>query len=339
LEKKKIFNEYQKNDNNVERIHADAKLIVTHIAKYDNEKIRVFLEDIKLFFNIHNHPEIKIIGKNISSNQNEIRNNSLKKENKRGNFKSDEKSNYDNEYTNYLNKFNIFKSKKSEKDLSQTIDSNYINNRKNDLKYNVFHNSFYDKAKSDNISYIKTCNRQNNKKQLKDERNEKDKETITRFKSTSRSSNFVNNSNAFRSDNYCERYLNIDNNNYIGLCKKIEEKENPYPKNVKEFSIDEYVLKDKDNSNINTSTRINSKNNTSYQSYRRLKQNNVELVTYQDNKIKGNVDNSLTRNDYDYFSKNEINDKFRLNDKDNSIKGLSCEVYKNLKSKYRTKFL
>lgn len=36
-----------------------------HLAKFDKDKIKLYLEDIRLFFNIHNHPEIKIIGQNL----------------------------------------------------------------------------------------------------------------------------------------------------------------------------------------------------------------------------------------------------------------------------------
>lgn len=66
LEKSKIFNhELMNKEDSLGNIQDEAKYIISHLSKFDLEKTRLYIEDLRLFFNVHNHPEIKIIGKNL----------------------------------------------------------------------------------------------------------------------------------------------------------------------------------------------------------------------------------------------------------------------------------
>lgn len=68
-EKSKIFydeNLYQ--EYSIENIHNQARFLVKHFTKLDAEKIKIYVEDMTMFFNIHNHPEIQIVGDNSKKN-------------------------------------------------------------------------------------------------------------------------------------------------------------------------------------------------------------------------------------------------------------------------------
>ncbi len=141
MEKSKTYKDNEISNCNMENIHNYAKLIISHIAKFDTDKVKIFIEDLRLFFNVHNHPEIKIIGRNLPNNTSQV-----KRKNK---CPIQDQEFLDNDSTinkNNYSKFNTDKSrslKESELNLSQTIDSDYLNNRKKKSKDNIFQNNYY----------------------------------------------------------------------------------------------------------------------------------------------------------------------------------------------------
>ena len=48
---------------------------MNHFSKLDGEKIKIYFEDLRLFFNIHNHPEIQINDEDITKKNVFVKNN------------------------------------------------------------------------------------------------------------------------------------------------------------------------------------------------------------------------------------------------------------------------
>ena len=90
--------------------------------KFDKDKIKLYLEDLRLFFYVHNHPEIKIIGQNLpKSLQSNLR--------EKSNFLVQD-DNYDEEDKFNIDKLRIGKEKESQtRDISKNFNASKVTNK------------------------------------------------------------------------------------------------------------------------------------------------------------------------------------------------------------------
>jgi hypothetical protein len=70
IEKSKLYKGIH-DDYNLKNSHDDSRYLISHLAKFDADKLKIYIEDLRLFFNVHRHPEIKIIGRNLPNAQRE----------------------------------------------------------------------------------------------------------------------------------------------------------------------------------------------------------------------------------------------------------------------------
>lgn len=305
MEKSKIFNDEDNSINQIAKIQDDAKLIITHIAKFDTEKIKIYLEDLRLFFNVHNHPEIKIIGRNIVNPSNDnIKKNLCLIQDKDNYITCNQinSRNDDNNRTKIITKCN---NPELDKDLSQTIDSDYLNNRKKELKENVFYNNYYDQQiKNSNFTQYESKNIMNvynnekfNNQLLLDDISRDD----TRYIHKRDNENiFTNNLNpTYRSD------YNDINNNVIKLSNSEEYVEQESIGGSRRNNADnnfERILKTENHSIKNTNHKKFYKNNsilnTEYSSFNNHdyffnKNKNNQNLNYKENL---NINNQSQRN-------------------------------------------